>query len=100
MGCRHGGDRVVRPSTEDEENQVIVRAVCCVLGVTCLVLCSKADVGQWKTFTSKREVRDAALGGSTVWAATSGGLFSFSINDGRYGQFTTSEGLTTIDLTA
>lgn len=62
---------------------------------------SFGGVGQWKTYTSKREVRGVALGrDGIVWVATSGGMFSYNPADGSFEQFTTSEGLKTIDLTA
>src|SRR5690242_6192566 len=58
-------------------------------------------VGEWKTFTSKREVRDLVIDAhGIVWAATSGGMFSYNPSDSSFLQFTTSEGLKTIDLTA
>ena len=58
-------------------------------------------IAQWKSYTMKREVRDLALGSdSTVWAATSGGLFSFHVADSTYEEFTTSEGLRSVDLSA
>lgn len=49
----------------------------------------------------KRDVRDLALGSdSTLWVATSGGLFSFHFAESMYQQFTTSEGLRSVDLSA
>jgi ligand-binding sensor domain-containing protein len=58
-------------------------------------------VGEWTTFTSKREIRDLAIDSrGIVWAATSGGMFSYNPSDSTFQQFTTSEGLKTIDLTA
>lgn len=59
-----------------------------------------AGVGQWKTYTSKRQVRDVAIDRTTIWAATSGGLFSYSTLDQGFSQFATAEGLKTTDLTA
>jgi len=59
-----------------------------------------ATTGKWKSFTSKKEVRDVVVAGSRIWAATSGGMFSYDFTDSTYEQFTTSEGLHTIDLTA
>ena len=58
--------------------------------------------GIWKTYTSKREVRNIAVDvrRGTLWAATGGGLFSFRIADSSFTQYTASEGLRTIDLTA
>ena len=61
-----------------------------------------AGIGEWKTYTTKREVRSVVFDErhGTVWAATSGGLFSYHFSDSTFGEFTTSEGLRTIDLTA
>ncbi len=59
-----------------------------------------AGVGEWKTYTAKREVRDVILDHDVIWAATSGGLFSYSHINGTFNQFTTSDGLRAIDLTA
>jgi ligand-binding sensor domain-containing protein len=77
-------------------------SVCRVL--VAMFVCATAafgGVGDWKTFTSKREVRDLTVDRSgIIWAATSGGMFSFNPADSSFGQFTTSEGLRTIDLTA
>jgi hypothetical protein len=61
---------------------------------------ARAEVGQWKTYTSKRQVRDVVVNRGVVWAATSGGLFSYDPQSARYTQYATSEGLKTIDLTA
>jgi len=59
------------------------------------------SIAQWKSYTMKRDVRDLVLGSdSTVWAATSGGLFSFHFADSTYGEYTTSEGLRSVDLSA
>jgi len=58
-------------------------------------------LAQWKTYTMKRDVRDLAFSAdSTLWAATSGGLFSFDFHDSTYQEFTTSEGLRSVDLSA
>ena len=76
--------------------------VCRVL-VAVLVCAAAASggVGEWKTYTSKREVRDLAAGrNGVIWAVTSGGMFSFNPADSSFRQFTTSEGLRTTDLTA
>jgi ligand-binding sensor domain-containing protein len=61
---------------------------------------ASAGVGDWKTYTAKREVRDLAEDRGVVWAATAGGMFSYRFSDSTFNQFTTSEGLKTIDLTA
>jgi len=70
-----------------------------ILILACTAI-SLAGIGQIKTYTSKRDLRGLLLTRGTLWAATSGGLFSFTIHDSTYGEFTTSEGLQTNDLTA
>lgn len=56
--------------------------------------------GIWKTYTSKKEVRDVVVKNGVVWAATSGGMFSFTVTDSSFQEFTTSEGLRTNDLSS
>ncbi|MBA4312839.1 MAG: hypothetical protein C0417_09440 [Chlorobiaceae bacterium] len=58
-------------------------------------------VGEWKSYTSKSEVRAVASNyPDMIWAATSGGMFSFKFSDSSYIEFTPTEGLRTLDLTA
>lgn len=56
--------------------------------------------GQWKSFTAKREIRALAFDRGVIWAATSGGMFSYRVSDRSFQNYTTSEGLKSIDLTA
>lgn len=56
--------------------------------------------GTWKTYTSKKDVRDVVISNGTIWAATRGGLFSVGVTDLLYKEYTTSEGLRTNDLSA
>ncbi len=71
----------------------------CVLLLACASI-SLAGTGQFKTYTSKRDVRSLLSTRRMLWAATNGGLFSFNLHDSTYAEFTTSEGLQTNDLTA
>ncbi|TAK60601.1 MAG: hypothetical protein EPO24_06525, partial [Bacteroidetes bacterium] len=57
-------------------------------------------LGKWKSYTSKKEIRGVVVVDSVVWAATSGGAFSYNLRNGALELFTTSEGLRAIDLTA
>ena len=66
----------------------------------CCAATAQAGVGEWKTYTPKKEVRGITSAGGVLWAATAGGLFSFDPESGAYSTFTTSEGLRSIDLTA
>lgn len=59
-----------------------------------------AGVGEWKTYTDKRDLRDLIAVGTSLWAASSGGLFTYNSIDSSFEVFTTSDGLRTIDLTA
>jgi len=68
-----------------------------VLAITTV---SHAGVGTWRNFTSLKDVRDVTHRGTTVWAATSGGLFSWVQGTSTQRQFTNAEGLQSIDLTA
>ncbi|MBI5216913.1 MAG: hypothetical protein HY960_14260 [Ignavibacteriae bacterium] len=78
-----------------------LRPFSAVLFILFFVECSYGgNIGKWKNYTSKKEVRDVVVVDNVVWAATSGGLFSYNLTDKNFEQFTTSEGLRTIDLTA
>ena len=56
--------------------------------------------GEWKNYTSMKEVRDISVNGDSLWGSTSGGLFLYISSSGLYKRFTTSEGLLSNDLTA
>jgi ligand-binding sensor domain-containing protein len=79
---------------------VVLRAFSIVLVLLTVALQASAGLGEWKTFTAKREVRSVVRSGALIWAATSGGLFSVDPATGATAEYTTSEGLKTIDLTA
>jgi ligand-binding sensor domain-containing protein len=62
---------------------------------------SVAGVGDWHSFTSKRNVRAVTVDPSQIiWAATDGGMFSYNPFSGAIAGYTTSEGLQTVGLTA
>jgi sugar lactone lactonase YvrE len=65
-----------------------------------LAYASQAQVGTWKNYTSMKDVRGVARQGSTAWAATSGGLFSWSAAGDVFRLFTNADGLLSTDLTA
>jgi hypothetical protein len=70
------------------------------IGVLCGVTAFGA-VGEWRTYTSMRDVRALARDRQgIVWAATGGGMFSYAPGNGAFRTFATSEGLQTTDLTA
>lgn len=59
-----------------------------------------STIKSWKNYTTKTEIRDIVVTKEEIWAVTSGGMFSFRPVDSSYKEYTTSEGLRTIDLTA
>ncbi len=77
------------------------RALLCAVAV-CLAaeLSVAAGVGQWRNYTSMKQATDVAATGSEVVASTSGGLFRWRPSDNTFQQFTSAEGLQSIDLTA
>ena len=73
--------------------------------VFCLVILvatleASAGVGVWRNFTSMKDVTSLAAHDGLIWAATSGGLFSWDQTKDVYRQFTSAEGLKSVDLTA
>ena len=74
-----------------------------VMVLVCTGIClASGGVGDWKTFTAKRDIRDLAWdqGRQVVWVVTGGGMYSYRDADQSFREFTTSEGLRTNDLTA
>ncbi len=63
-----------------------------------LSLPSIAGIGDWKTFTSKKDVRSISSDKNILWVATKGGMFSYNQNDSTFQEYTTSDGLKTIEL--
>ena len=59
-----------------------------------------AGIGDWKSYTDMKNVRSVASDGTTIWAATSGGIFQFNPTDSSYQKFVNSDGLSTNDATA
>ncbi len=59
-----------------------------------------SGIGDWKNFTAMNSVRGVASSRDSVWAATSGGAFLYTLRDSSFVRITNSEGLTTNDLTA
>ncbi|MCO6472499.1 MAG: hypothetical protein J5I57_02065 [Melioribacteraceae bacterium] len=54
----------------------------------------------WRNYTNMSEVRKVAAQGNLLWAATTGGLFGFSIPQQSFTQITQSEGLSNQILTS
>jgi ligand-binding sensor domain-containing protein len=77
------------------------RALLCALAV-CLAADAAAatGVGQWRNYTSMKNATDVAAAASEVIVSTSGGLFRWNPSTDAYQQFTSAEGLQSIDLTA
>jgi hypothetical protein len=58
-------------------------------------------VSDWKTYTSMLTVRATAMDGNgVIWAATSGGAFSYNPTTGSYEEYRNQNALSRLDLTA
>jgi ligand-binding sensor domain-containing protein len=55
-------------------------------------------VGQWKTFTDMKSIRGMISVGSTIWAATNGGVFVYDTLSHQIKKFTNTDGLSTNDF--
>ena len=77
------------------------RALVCAV-VVCLATeaAVATGVGQWRNYTSMKNATDVAATASEVVVSTSGGLFRWNPSDNTFHQFTSAEGLQSIDLTA
>jgi ligand-binding sensor domain-containing protein len=81
---------------------ILTRAYSLIVLISLFSIFAFGGIGEWKTYTSKHEIRGIAAdkNNATLWAATSGGMFSYDFAVGSFQEFATSEGLQTIDLTA
>jgi len=80
-----------------------VRACWLVIVLWCWSVPVLGGTGEWKSYTSKRQVRDIQTNrqDTTVyWIATSGGLLMYHPALNAFKEFTTSEGLRTNSITA
>ncbi len=74
--------------------------------LTALLACLSLSVSSfaqtlvWKNFTSMYSVNGLAVVQGKVWAADSGGVFSYSPQSGTFGEFTTTDGLSNIVATS
>lgn len=69
--------------------------------ITCGSLYSQNTNNGWNIYTSLREVKGISLGGNSVWAASSGGLFNFDATlPSNISKYTSLDGLSSNELTA
>lgn len=64
-----------------------------VLQSVFLLTSLKAQVVDWKSYTSVGEIRDIAISDAFVWAGSEGGAMSLGASDTMLTQFTNTEGL-------
>ncbi len=59
-----------------------------------------ADVGDWKTFTSSKDIRQIVVVDSFLWCATNGGVVRLNATDNSIVKYTNTEGLTDNNVVA
>ena len=60
----------------------------------------QAEASNWKTYSDMKAVSAAAVVNSKLWAATTGGGFSYNTSDSSYNTFQRTDGMQGIELTA
>lgn len=58
------------------------------------------EFSNWKNYTNKKNIRAASIRGNTAWAATTGGLFSYNLNQKSYFALNKADGLSGSGLNA
>lgn len=72
-----------------------------ILCALCVLTSSvSAQVGTWKSYTDMKSIRDLTIVEGKIWAATSGGVFTYDPVQKKFDIFTNVDGLTTINVTA
>jgi ligand-binding sensor domain-containing protein len=59
---------------------------------------SFCGIGDWKSFTSKRNIRDITFLQNKIWAVSDGGMFTYNLSDSSFQEFSPVEGLKKTDL--
>jgi len=59
-----------------------------------------AEVGDWKTFTSSKDIRQMVADDSLIWCATEGGVLAYNFANNIFRKYTNTEGLSSIDVVA
>ena len=54
---------------------------------------SQAQVGEWESHTSFRQVVSIASSEEALWVATTGGVYSYTLSEGLYTRYTPTRGL-------
>ncbi len=54
----------------------------------------------WRAITNMNTVKACTVIGGRIWAATEGGVYAYTINDGETSRFTTVNGLRNVNITA
>ena len=57
-----------------------------------------AEQYEWGYFTADSRIRDMAVDGNSLWAATGGGVLTFDLTDGTYTKTITVDGLASNDV--
>lgn len=57
-------------------------------------------INTWRNYTNMENVNDVYALDGIVWAATSGGVFSYNLEDGSFNTYNKAEGLTEFNATA
>ncbi|MBN1407732.1 MAG: hypothetical protein JW956_08085 [Calditrichaceae bacterium] len=52
----------------------------------------------WETITDMNEIQDIVFDGNLAWVATTGGVYSYDIEDGQINQYKNLDGLSSIDI--
>lgn len=81
-----------------------MRRVPGLIPVLLLLLCTLAPLRaaewEWRTFTSASDVRQVLAADTLIWAATNGGVLSYSLKSGRFTPFVNTDGLAGNDVAA
>src|SRR3990172_207907 len=62
-------------------------------------ICS-AEIGDWKTFTSAKDIRSFKITENKIWSATNGGVLEYTISDSTFNIITNTDGLASNDIVA
>jgi ligand-binding sensor domain-containing protein len=65
-----------------------------------ILLGQQTSIGTWRNYTDMKSVRGVVQAGTSLWAATGGGVFAFDTVTQKLTKYANTEGLTSNDLSA
>ncbi|MBM4176686.1 MAG: hypothetical protein FJ213_11025 [Ignavibacteria bacterium] len=83
-----------------EEKMTYKKSIIALIILLAFNINAVGQIGKWQNFTNMKSINKIAVTDDGIWAGTTGGVFYYSYSKKTFEQFTTTEGLKSINVTA